>query len=85
MQFVPGTYAASGLLSSSMELLAFASCQIAPKIMDLSVRFIRIYSILVSEQSGAKRIVYYMIICTYILIIQKKIRRHSLRLVPAVA
>ena len=34
-------YAASGLLSWSMELLAFASRQFAPKIVNLSVRFIR--------------------------------------------
>ena len=35
-------HAASGLLSWSMELLAFASHQFAPKIVDLAVRLIRI-------------------------------------------
>ena len=35
-------HAASGLSSRSMELLAFASRQFASKIVDLSVRFIRI-------------------------------------------
>ena len=35
-------HAASGLFSWSMELLAFASRQFAPKMVDLSVRFIRI-------------------------------------------
>ena len=59
-------HAASGLFSWSMEILAFASRQFAPKIVDLSVRSIRIlfYS-LVSERSGrfeaargAKRLVH---------------------------
>ena len=36
------THATSGLLSWTMELLTFASRQYAPKIVDLSVRFIRI-------------------------------------------
>ena len=49
-------HAASGLFSWSMELLAFASRQFAPKIVDLSVRFIRFFFFaiffLVSERSG---------------------------------
>ena len=35
-------HASSGLFSWNIELLVFASRQIAPKIVDLSVRFIRI-------------------------------------------
>ena len=35
-------HAACGLLSWGMELLAFASCQLAPQIVDLYVRFTRI-------------------------------------------
>ena len=35
-------HAASGLFARSMELLAFASRVLAPKMVDLSVRFIRI-------------------------------------------
>ena len=44
-------HTASGLLSWSMELLAFASRQFAPKIVDLSVRHIRIGSILPCERA----------------------------------
>ena len=40
--FISNTHAASELLSWSMELLAFGSRQFAPRIVDLSVRFIRI-------------------------------------------
>ena len=36
------THAASGMLSWSMEVLAFASHQCAPKIVHFSARFIRI-------------------------------------------
>ena len=44
MYFVSGYMnAASGLFPWSKELLAFVSRQFAPKIMDLSVRFIRIF------------------------------------------
>ena len=42
MYFVKTTHAASGLFSCSMELLAFASRQFAPKIVDVAVRFARI-------------------------------------------
>ena len=47
-------HAAFGLVSSSTELLAFASRQFAPKIVDLSVRFILImfYILAVSEGSA---------------------------------
>ena len=41
LYFRPCMHAASGLLSSSMELLAFANRHFAPKIVDLSVCFIR--------------------------------------------
>ena len=45
-------HAASGLLSSSVEVLAFfASRQFAPKIVALSVRFFRI----LSERSGRRK------------------------------
>ena len=47
--------AASELVPSSMELLAFASRQFAPKIVDLSVRFIRVlfyYSTLCASVAG---------------------------------
>ena len=54
-------HAASGLFSWSMELLAFASRQLAPEIGDNSVRFIYIlfyYQVciyLVSERSGRRK------------------------------
>ena len=38
-------HAASGLLSWSIELLAFASRQFAPRIVDLSVRFIHLFAL----------------------------------------
>ena len=48
-------HAASGLFSSSLELLAFSSRQFAPKIVKLSVRFVRVlFYILVSERSGRR-------------------------------
>ena len=44
-------HAASGLVSWSMERLAFATRQFAPKIVKLLVRFIRMCSILPSERA----------------------------------
>ena len=50
-------HAASGLIPSSMELLAFASRQFAPEIVDLSVRFIRslFHTFFVSERSERRK------------------------------
>ena len=42
-QCISSMHAASGFLSWSMELLAFANRHFAPTIVDLSVRFIRIF------------------------------------------
>ena len=49
--------AASGEYSWSMELLAFATRQFAPKTMDLSVRFTHIFVLFffVSERSGRRK------------------------------
>ena len=51
-------HAASGSLSWAMELLAFASRQFAPKIVDLSVCFINSHFVrffLVSDRSGRRK------------------------------
>ena len=56
--YTSSMHAAFGLFSSTMELLAFASRQFAPKTMDLSVRFIHSHSVqffLVSERSRRRK------------------------------
>ena len=58
VRYFPYVHAASGLLSWSMELLAFARRQFAPKIVDVSVRFIRIllyYFLWASVAGGGSR------------------------------